>query len=84
MGIIEGWTNLREKINELGDQFAANQPQLGWWRDILLPIADNLLTVTIDSYRSAVAVSRHSRSESRINKNNKHRQYIDQDRVGER
>ena len=39
-------TTLREKINELGDQFATNQPQLGWWRDILLPIADKF----IDSY----------------------------------
>jgi len=32
----------------------------------------------------AVVVSRHSRSESGINRNNKHRQYMDPDRVGER
>ena len=46
MGTIEDWTTLRAKINELGDRFASNQPQLGWWRDILLPIADKF----IDSY----------------------------------
>jgi len=45
-GTIEDWTTLRDKIDELGNRFAVSQPQLGWWRDILLPIANKF----IDSY----------------------------------
>jgi hypothetical protein len=43
MGTLDDWTALRGKIVELGDRFAVNQPQLGWWRDILLPIADQFI-----------------------------------------
>ena len=43
MGTAEDWAKLKNKIVELGDRFAENQPQLGWWRDILLPIADQFI-----------------------------------------
>jgi len=42
-GTMEDWQKLRSKIVELGNRYAANQPQLGWWRDILLPIVDQFI-----------------------------------------
>ncbi|XP_012559505.2 uncharacterized protein LOC105845858 [Hydra vulgaris] len=43
LGTINDWVKLKEKIVELGNRFAENQPQIGWWRDILLPIADQFI-----------------------------------------
>ncbi|XP_047131446.1 uncharacterized protein LOC105845175 [Hydra vulgaris] len=43
MGTIGDWINLKEKIVELGKRFAENQPELGWWSNILVPIADKFI-----------------------------------------
>ncbi|XP_047131443.1 uncharacterized protein LOC124810505 [Hydra vulgaris] len=43
MGTIGDWIKLKEKIIELGKRFAENQPELGWWSNILVPIADKFI-----------------------------------------
>ncbi|XP_012565741.2 uncharacterized protein LOC105849841 isoform X1 [Hydra vulgaris] len=44
MGTIDDWEKLKTKIVELGNRFAESQPQLGWWSNILVPIANKFIS----------------------------------------
>jgi hypothetical protein len=44
MGTLEDWKQLRQKIDRLADYGKeSSQEQLVWWRDILIPIADEFI-----------------------------------------
>ncbi len=49
MGTLKDWLMLRAKVDHLG---SLGQEQLGWWRDVLLPIVDKF----IESYKNPTAV----------------------------